>query len=70
MKSIVLTVAALVLAGASAHAETYTSGRNRVVIPDGCASWSCMSVSVPGHSHHNDSRLRKRPRGNGQTAQR
>ena len=70
MKSIVLTVAALILAGASAHAETYTNGRNRVVIPDGCASWSCMSVSVPGHFHHNDSKPRKQARGDGQTAQR
>jgi hypothetical protein len=48
-----LIVTALVLASASAQASTYTSGKNRVVVPKGCTSWSCISVSVPGHYSHN-----------------
>ena len=53
MKKLALIAAALTLLSASAHAETYHYGKNRVVIPSGCASWSCISVSVPGHYSHN-----------------
>jgi hypothetical protein len=53
MKTLAL-VAGLMVLSAGAHAEVYVSGKNRVVIPSGCASWSCVSVSVPGHYHHND----------------
>jgi hypothetical protein len=52
MKKLALIVALLITAG-SAQAATYVDGRNRVVVPDGCASWSCMSVSIPGHFSHN-----------------
>lgn len=52
MKKLVIA-AALMALSASAQANTYVSGKNRVVIPDGCASWSCMSVSIPGHLSHN-----------------
>jgi hypothetical protein len=48
-----LIATALILASASAEAKTYTSGNNRVVVPKGCSSWSCISVSVPGHYSHN-----------------
>lgn len=48
-----LIVAALVLCSAAAQAKTYASGANRVVVPKGCSSWSCISVSVPGHYSHN-----------------
>jgi hypothetical protein len=52
MKKLAL-IAALTLASVSAHAATYVDGKNRVVIPDGCRSWSCISVSVPGHYSYN-----------------
>jgi hypothetical protein len=48
-----LIATAFILVSASAQAKTYTSGNNRVVVPNGCKSWSCMSVSVPGHYSHN-----------------
>ena len=48
-----LIAAALILASASAQAETYSSGSNHVVVPKGCTSWSCISVSMPGHYSHN-----------------
>ena len=54
-----LIVTVLVLAAASVEAETYTSGKNRVVIPKGCKAWSCMSVSVPGHYSHNVQPVKK-----------
>jgi hypothetical protein len=54
-----LIATALVLASASAQAETYSSGSNRVVVPKGCSSWSCMSVSVPGHYAHNVKPVKK-----------
>ncbi len=52
MKKLAL-IAALTLFGASAHASTYVDGKNRVVIPHGCHSWSCISVAVPGYYSHN-----------------
>jgi len=52
MKKLVL-IAALTLASVSAHAATYVDGKNHVVIPHGCRSWSCISVSVPGYYSHN-----------------
>jgi len=52
MKKLAL-IAALTLLSASAHAATYGDGKNRVVIPRGCSSWSCISVSVPGYYSHN-----------------
>lgn len=52
MKRIVL-VAAIAIFSAAAHAETYGDGTNRVTIPEGCTSYSCMSVSIPGHYSHN-----------------
>jgi len=48
-----LIATALVLVSASAQARSWSDGSNRVVVPKGCASWSCMSVSVPGHYSHN-----------------
>lgn len=54
-----LIAAALVLVSASAQAETYSSGNNRVVVPKGCSSWSCISVSVPGHYSHNVQPVKK-----------
>jgi len=32
---------------------------DRVVVPKGCTSWSCMSVSVPGHYSHNVKPVKK-----------
>ena len=52
MKKLALIVA-LTLLGASAHASTYVDGKSRVVVPHGCHSWSCISVSVPGYYSHN-----------------
>lgn len=46
-------IVAFVIIAYGAQAATYVDGKNRVVIPDGCASWSCMSVSIPGHVSHN-----------------
>jgi hypothetical protein len=46
-------IAALTLASVSSHAATYVDGNNRVVIPHGCRSWSCISVSVPSYYSHN-----------------
>jgi hypothetical protein len=43
----------LTLLSASAHASTYIDGKNRVVIPHVCHSWSCISVSMPGYYSHN-----------------
>jgi uncharacterized lipoprotein YajG len=54
-----LIAAALVLISASAHARTWSNGANRVVVPKGCSSWSCMSVSVPGHYSHNVKPVKK-----------
>jgi hypothetical protein len=54
-----LIAAALVLVSASAHARTWSDGPNRVVVPKGCTSWSCMSVSVPGHYSHNVKLVKK-----------
>ena len=54
-----LIAAALVLVSASAQAKIYSSGNNRVVVPKGCTSWSCMSVSVPGHYSHNVKPVKK-----------
>jgi hypothetical protein len=58
MKKLLIT-AALVLVSASAHARTWSDGTNRVVLPKGCTSWSCMSVSVPGHYSHNVKPVKK-----------
>ena len=52
MKKLALIVA-LTLLGASAQASIYVDGKNRVVVPHGCHSWSCISVSVPGYYSHN-----------------
>jgi len=52
MKKLALIVTFVVLAS-GAQAATYIDGKNRVVIPEGCVSWSCMSVSIPGHFSHN-----------------
>ena len=57
-----LIATALILASASAQAETYSSGKNRVVVPKGCSSWSCISVLVPGHYSHNVQPAKKRVR--------
>jgi hypothetical protein len=54
-----LIAAALVLVSASAQARTWSDGTNRVVVPKGCTSWSCMSVSVPGHYSHNVKPVKK-----------
>jgi hypothetical protein len=54
-----LIASTLLLAGVSAQAATYGDGTNRVVIPKGCSSWSCMSVSVPGHYAHNVKPVKK-----------
>jgi hypothetical protein len=54
-----LIAAALVLVSASAHARTWSEGANRVVVPKGCTSWSCISVSVPGHYSHNVKPVKK-----------
>lgn len=54
-----LIATALLLVSASAQAATYGDGTNRVVIPKGCSSWSCMSVSVPGHYSHNVKPVKK-----------
>ena len=51
MKKLALIVA-LALISASAHASTYVDGKNRVVVPHGCRSWSCITVSVPGYCSH------------------
>jgi len=58
MKKLALIVTFIIIAG-SAQATTYIDGKNRVVIPDGCASWSCMSVSIPGHFSHNVKRQQR-----------
>jgi hypothetical protein len=52
MKKLAL-IAALTFASVSAHATTYVEGKNHVVIPHGCYSWSCVSVSLPGYFSHN-----------------
>lgn len=52
MKKLALIVALLITAG-TAQAATYVDGKNRIVVPAGCTSWSCMSVSIPGHYSHN-----------------
>jgi hypothetical protein len=67
MKKLVL-IAALMLASASAQASTYRSGNSTVVIPRGCYSWSCISVSVPGHYSHNVRRSPQSRRHNDSTA--
>jgi hypothetical protein len=54
-----LIAAVLVLVSASAQAGTWSDGSNRVVVPKGCTSWSCMSVSVPGHYSHNVKSVKK-----------
>jgi hypothetical protein len=54
-----LIASALVLISVSAQARTWSDGPNRVVVPKGCSSWSCMSVSVPGHYSHNVKPVKK-----------
>ncbi len=54
-----LIASALLFISASAQAATYGDGTNRVVIPNGCRAWSCMSVSVPGHYSHNVKPVKK-----------
>jgi len=58
MKKLLLA-AALVLISVAAQAKTWSDGPNRVVVPKGCSSWSCMSVSVPGHYAHNVKPVKK-----------
>lgn len=54
-----LIASTLLFISASAQAATYGDGTNRVVIPNGCRAWSCMSVSVPGHYSHNVKPVKK-----------
>ena len=67
MKNLVL-IAALVLASTSVHASTYRSGKSTVVVPHGCHSWSCISVSVAGYYSHNVHRAPQAHRRDSNTA--
>ena len=53
MKKILLATALLVL-GASAHAETYHVDGVTIHVSDGCRSSSCVSVYAPGYGYYHE----------------